>query len=77
MGRALALAQRSADAVGPLKKAIALAPDRPDAHYQLGLALRRLGRTEEAAAEFATVEQINRNYRTGTNQKSSNKPNNR
>jgi tetratricopeptide (TPR) repeat protein len=77
MGRALALAQRYADAVAPLKKAIALAPDRPDAHYQLGLALRRLGRAEEAAAEFAIVEQINRNYRTGTNRNSSNKPNNR
>lgn len=66
LGRALALGENFAEAVETLKKAVALAPRRSDAHYQLGLALRRAGRAEEAAREFAIVEQLNTEFRTGT-----------
>ncbi|HWT01075.1 MAG TPA: tetratricopeptide repeat protein [Pyrinomonadaceae bacterium] len=66
LGRALALGENFAEAVEALKKAVALAPRRSDAHYQLGLALRRAGRAEEAAREFAIVEQLNTEFRTST-----------
>jgi Flp pilus assembly protein TadD len=43
-------------AVGKANAIIAAAPDSPDAHRLLGLALRNLGRPEEAArAEFAAI----------------------
>jgi NAD(P)-dependent dehydrogenase (short-subunit alcohol dehydrogenase family) len=64
-GRADALAGRYADAVESLKAATALAPYRSDAHYQLGLALRRLGRDDEARREFETVDKLNTEFRTG------------
>ncbi|HEY0379513.1 MAG TPA: tetratricopeptide repeat protein [Pyrinomonadaceae bacterium] len=66
LGRALALGENFTEAVEALKRAVALAPRRSDAHYQLGLALRRAGRAEEAAREFAIVEQLNTEFRTGT-----------
>jgi hypothetical protein len=43
---------------------VALAPGRSDAHYQLGLVSRRLGRIEEANREFAIVERLNAEFRT-------------
>jgi len=46
-----------------LKTAVSIMPDRADAHYQLGLAFRRLGRHEEAAREFALVDRINTEFR--------------
>ena len=69
MGRALALKERYADAVQSFQTAVTLAPNRSDAHYQLGLALRRLGRMEEANREFAIVERLNTEFRTSTNPK--------
>src|SRR5205085_1715097 len=65
LGRADALAGRYADAVVQLQAATALAPYRSDAHYQLGLALRRLGRDEEAKREFDAVDKLNTEFRTG------------
>jgi len=41
------------------------APESADAHYQLGLAMRRAGREEEAAAQFAIVDRLNKQYRSG------------
>ena len=41
-------------------------PGRVDAHYQLGLALRRVGRTEEAKREFELVERLNAEFRART-----------
>ncbi len=35
-------------------KAVALAPDDPNTHYVLGLALARSGRRDEASSEFET-----------------------
>jgi Flp pilus assembly protein TadD len=63
------LAERYSDAVEPLKTAVSVRPERADAHYQLGLALKRLGRNDEAALEFALVEKINRDFRTNATQK--------
>ena len=64
LGRALLLSQRFTEAVENLKSAVLLAPYRSDAHYQLGLALQRLGRAEDAAREFAIVDQLNTEFRT-------------
>jgi len=66
LGRAFALASRFAEAVESLQTAVSLAPYRADAHYQLGLALRRLGRGDAAAREFAIVDKLNAEFRTGT-----------
>ena len=66
LGRALMIKEQFTEAVSEFEKAVALAPTRSDAHYQFGLALRRVGRTEEANREFATVERLNREFRTGT-----------
>ena len=70
LGRALMLQQteeggRRAEKV--LEKAVALAPHRADAHYQFGLALRRLGRAAEANREFAIVERLNKEFRNSSN----------
>jgi tetratricopeptide (TPR) repeat protein len=69
LGRALALKERFTEAVAALTAAVSLAPHRADAHYQLGLVFRRLGRTEEAAREFAIVDRLNTEFRTGASQK--------
>jgi tetratricopeptide (TPR) repeat protein len=53
-------AGRPADAVGPLRRAVQLVPAYTEARYALALALSQLGRTSEAAPEFARVEQAQR-----------------
>ena len=58
------LTENFAEAADSLQQAIELEPKRSDAHYQLGLAFRRLGKTAEAASQFKIVEQINREFRT-------------
>jgi Flp pilus assembly protein TadD len=55
--------------VTAFQTAVSLAPNRADAHYQLALALRKLGRTAEANREFAIVERLNSEFRTGTTPK--------
>ena len=55
-----------AEAVDALQVAVSLAPDRSDAHYQLGLALKRQNRNEEAKREFALVETLNTEFRNRT-----------
>jgi tetratricopeptide (TPR) repeat protein len=65
LGRALALTSHFSEAVDALQTAVSLAPYRADAHYQLGLAFRRLGKNEEAAREFALVDKLNTEFRTG------------
>ena len=66
LGRALALKGSYSEAIESFQHAVAIAPERSDAHYQLGLALKRVGRTQEADREFATVERLNREFRTNT-----------
>jgi tetratricopeptide (TPR) repeat protein len=51
---------RDADAVEALRRATDLAPTNTEARYALAIALRRVGRTEEAAQHFARVEQAQR-----------------
>ncbi len=63
LGRMLVARGRAAEAVEHLKRAAALAPDNPEPHYQLSLAYRRLGRTQEAAAESAIVKRIHESRR--------------
>ncbi|HET8825325.1 MAG TPA: tetratricopeptide repeat protein [Terriglobales bacterium] len=53
LGTALVNEKRFAEAVPPLETAVKLAPDDPMAHYNLALALSRVGRKEEADREFA------------------------
>ena len=64
LGRLLARSGQFEEAIELLRKAVQRAPDSAEAHYQLGLALRRNGQSQEAAVEFATVERLNREYRT-------------
>ncbi len=65
LGRVLVRKGKFAEAIEVLSAAIERAPQSADAHYQLGLALRRAGREQEAAAEFAIVDRLNREYRSG------------
>lgn len=58
LGRALLQDNRPAEAVAHLQKAVELAAGNPEPHFQLAQAYRRLGRKDEAAAQFAIVRQI-------------------
>lgn len=53
LGSSLVSEKRFAEAVQPLETAVKLAPDDPMAHYNLAVALSRVGRKEEADREFA------------------------
>ncbi|HEX8920549.1 MAG TPA: tetratricopeptide repeat protein [Pyrinomonadaceae bacterium] len=58
IGRALIQQGRAAEAVEHLLRAVELAPRNPEPHYQLALAYRRLGKTQEAAAEEAIIQKL-------------------
>ena len=49
-----------------LRESAEMAPESAEAHYQLGLALRRGGHEQEAKKEFAIVERLNQQYRGGS-----------
>jgi tetratricopeptide (TPR) repeat protein len=53
-------ANRSADAVGVLRRAVELAPERRHVHYALAVALSRAGRTGDAEREFDIFERMSR-----------------
>jgi tetratricopeptide (TPR) repeat protein len=53
LGSSLVSEKRFAEAVQPLETAVKLAPDDPRAHYNLAVALSRVGRKEDADREFA------------------------
>lgn len=65
LGRAFLLQEKFAEAAEVLQKAVEMQPNRTDARYQFALALRRLGRSEEARREFDLVEKINKEFREG------------
>lgn len=44
--------ERFEEALVPLRRAIALAPDKPLGHWALGVVLAELGKMDEAAAEY-------------------------
>ena len=59
LGRALLALDRPAEAVAPLERALELGrieAQLGSIHYQLGIALRSLGRTDDAAKHFAAAE---------------------
>jgi Flp pilus assembly protein TadD len=58
IGRALIQQGRPNEAVEHLQRAVELAPRNPEPHYQLALAYRRLGKTQEAAAEEAIIQKL-------------------
>ena len=53
LGTSLVSEKRFSEAVQPLETAVKLAPDDPMAHYNLAVALSRVGRKEDADREFA------------------------
>ena len=63
LGRALLTKGRAAEAIEHLRRASELAPENPEPHYQLSLAYRRVGRSEDAAAESAIVKRIHESRR--------------
>ncbi len=65
LGRVLLRKGKFAEAIEVLSAAVERAPKSADAHYQLAQALRRAAREQEAAAEFAIVDRLNREYRSG------------
>jgi Flp pilus assembly protein TadD len=54
---------RFADAEEQLARAVQLAPDNPDALFQLGVARYSLGRRDEAIAAFRQALQANGSFR--------------
>jgi Flp pilus assembly protein TadD len=58
LGGLLAKAQRLDEARQDLERALALDPDSVEAHYQLGLLLRRMGRREEGDAQLAESKRL-------------------
>lgn len=68
LGRALVLQEKFAEGAETLQKAVNLQPTRTDARYQYAIALRRLGKTEEAKKEFDLVEKLNKEFREGKTQ---------
>jgi tetratricopeptide (TPR) repeat protein len=57
-GFALVSAKRYEEAIAPLRAAVRLQPGNPSAHYNLGMALSRTGRKDEADREFAIQKEI-------------------
>jgi Tfp pilus assembly protein PilF len=53
LGQSLISAQKYADAIAPLEKAVKLEPQNPAAHYMLATAYSRAGHKSEAEKEFA------------------------
>lgn len=64
LGRALIRARRPAQSISYLRRAIELAPDNPEPHYQLAIAYGHLGKMQEAEAERAIVKQIHESRRS-------------
>jgi len=60
IGQVYVNAGRYDEAVPPLRRALELSPDYPEARYALATALMRLGKTEEATRELERVQQAQR-----------------
>jgi tetratricopeptide (TPR) repeat protein len=58
LGGILLRAHQYEDARQNLERAISLDPDSVEAHYQLGLLLRRLGKSAESESEFAESRKL-------------------
>jgi Flp pilus assembly protein TadD len=66
LGRTLIKSGRDGEALEHLTRAAQLAPDNPEPHYQLSIAYRRLGKTENAEREAQIVKQLNSRHREKT-----------
>jgi Flp pilus assembly protein TadD len=64
-GKILLARGAASEAVEHLELAARLAPNDANTHYQLGQAYQRLGRTEPAAREFETYQQLKAKARGG------------
>ena len=64
LGRALIRASRPAESISYLKRAVELAPNNPEPHYQLSIAYKHLGKKREAEAESAIVKEIHESRRS-------------
>lgn len=68
LGKILVRLNRVADAIEHLKKAVELAPNNPEPHFQLSIAYRRLRKRSEADAETEIVKKIHESRRGVSNQ---------
>jgi tetratricopeptide (TPR) repeat protein len=65
LGRLLAKTGKFEESIPWLEQASHERPDSPEVHYQLALSLQRAGRAEQASHEFAEVERLNQQRRSG------------
>jgi tetratricopeptide (TPR) repeat protein len=63
LGKLVAKGTTAEEGIALLRDAVAAAPEKPEAHFQLGMALRRAGRNAEAQQEFERVEELNKEHR--------------
>src|SRR5579864_156821 len=66
LGRLLAKTGKFDESIPSLEQASREQPNSPEAHYQLALSLQRAGRAEQASREFAEVERLNQQRRSGS-----------
>jgi cytochrome c-type biogenesis protein CcmH/NrfG len=66
LGRALIRKARFTESLTALKRAVELAPDNPEPHYQLAIAYRRLGQKDAAEAESVLVKKIHAGRRASS-----------
>jgi tetratricopeptide (TPR) repeat protein len=70
-GKALMLLQRPKEAVDAFRKASSLDPDDAAPHFQLARAYRQMGLTNEASAEEALFDNMQKEYHASQEQKQS------
>ncbi len=58
LGEVFARRKQYIDAVSAYRKAIALAPAEPDAHYRLAQVYKAVGKTAESQRELAKVREL-------------------
>jgi tetratricopeptide (TPR) repeat protein len=64
LGSILLRAHQYEEAQRDLERAVSLDPDSVEAHYQLGLVLRRLGKSADSESEFAESRKLEAGQRT-------------
>jgi tetratricopeptide (TPR) repeat protein len=67
LGKTLVRLNRTTEAIAHLKKAVDLAPNNPEPHFQLSIAYRKIRMKSEADAETEIVKRIHENHRRVSN----------